>query len=210
MFVADGSNHRVQVFQPDGAFISQFGSFGTGVGQFGSISEIALGPDDSVYLLDDSLNALSKFTQEGKFLWRLEAGKVNIPGPLHTPVVRPDGRVQITCEGCHGDQIIDAGTGAIVDKYVIQFVDPDNSGTFDSAGNFYVATQSSMAAADDLVFDQNGALIGDRHGSGSSVGKAHQERGSAFFPAPVFGPDGLAYSFNEDGLLQIQVTLAGR
>ena len=35
VYVADGTNHRIQAFKPDGTFIRQFGSFGTGPGEFG-------------------------------------------------------------------------------------------------------------------------------------------------------------------------------
>ncbi len=208
VYVADGSNHRVQVFEPDGTFVRQFGSFGTGLGELGSIESIVLGPDRSVYVLDASLNALSKFTEEGKFVWRLEASAFGseLPGLMHYPGVRPDGKVVITCEGCRGDRIIDPETGRIVGDFVPQFDDPEVSGTFDAAGNLFVATSETPERGYDLVFGPNGALVASRQGSGMAGGKLVRW-GSMFWPAPEFDPDGHGYAFNEDGLLEIGVTL---
>jgi hypothetical protein len=143
-----------------------------------------------MYLLDSSLNTLSKFTQAGKFVWRVEASKVGFPGPMHDPVVRPDGKVVITCEDCGGDPILDLATGQVVGKYVRQWSDPRAPERFDSNGDLYVVDQLSPAMAFDLVFDQAGSLTGEHQGSGSNVGKSAQW-GTAFMPAPAFAPDGL-------------------
>ena len=44
IYVVDGNNHRIQVFQKNGTFIRQFGSFGTGNAQFISPSGIIVDP----------------------------------------------------------------------------------------------------------------------------------------------------------------------
>ena len=50
MYVADHKNHRVQEFTPDGEFISQFGSYGTGKRQLHRPSGVAVDPDGDVYV----------------------------------------------------------------------------------------------------------------------------------------------------------------
>jgi DNA-binding beta-propeller fold protein YncE len=88
VYVADGSNHRIQAFSPEGGFLFQFGSFGTGAGQFGFINEIAIARDGSVYVDD---GRISKFNPDGKFVWRTDDGAVGL-------AVRSDGVLLGTCE----------------------------------------------------------------------------------------------------------------
>lgn len=48
----DRENHRVQVFATDGGFQYQFGTEGTGEGQFRQLTGIALSPDGTLYVAD--------------------------------------------------------------------------------------------------------------------------------------------------------------
>ena len=50
IFVSDRNNHRIQIFDSTGAYIGQFGSFGTGPGQFNQPVGIAIDPI-SLYLV---------------------------------------------------------------------------------------------------------------------------------------------------------------
>ena len=52
VYIADYSNHRVQVFRSDGTFVRVWGSQGNGNGQFSNPYGIACGPDGSVYVAD--------------------------------------------------------------------------------------------------------------------------------------------------------------
>jgi len=45
-------NHRVQKFTADGAFVASFGSPGTGRGELGRPSGVAVDPDGDVYICD--------------------------------------------------------------------------------------------------------------------------------------------------------------
>ena len=56
MYVADSGNNRVQKFDSNGNFISKFGTYGTGDGQFINPVDIAVDSSDNVYV-DDSLNS---------------------------------------------------------------------------------------------------------------------------------------------------------
>ena len=48
LFVLDGGNHRVQVFQPDNVFSYSFGTEGSGPGQFQFPGRIAIDPSDNI------------------------------------------------------------------------------------------------------------------------------------------------------------------
>lgn len=52
VFVADFYNDRVQVFRPDGTFLTDFGKTGTGKGQFKHVIALDVAADGTVYVAD--------------------------------------------------------------------------------------------------------------------------------------------------------------
>lgn len=58
----------IQHFKADGTFITKFGSFGSGYGQFQSPNGIAVAADGSVWVTDDALNLIQHFDAEGQFI----------------------------------------------------------------------------------------------------------------------------------------------
>ena len=51
--MADGGNHRVQVFTADGRFIRTFGGRGTGPGKLLGPHALVIGKDQRLYLAED-------------------------------------------------------------------------------------------------------------------------------------------------------------
>lgn len=201
VYVADGSNHRVQVFGPDGSFLSQFGSFGTGEGQFRSINEIAIAHDGSVYVHD---GAISKFTADGKFRWR----SPNVEAAVGM-AVRADGTLLATCEPCKQLLLLDPGDGHVSDRWDMPQIDGDGFGpvNIDPSGNIYMNVNGSESQ---LVFDNAGRFLGGQYlREGDERNEAGKETrwGDIFMPSPVFLPDGRAFSFGRGGLLELKVTL---
>jgi sugar lactone lactonase YvrE len=78
IYVADSGNNRIQVFNPDGSFLRQWGStcrldsaegcIGDGRGQFNEPWGIAVGPDGSVYVSDTWNGRVQKFDDQGNFV----------------------------------------------------------------------------------------------------------------------------------------------
>ena len=68
VFVADTVNRRIQQFTPEGEFVRQFGSYGTGDGQFLEPFDLDVGPDGSVYVVDDVRDDIQRFSADGKYL----------------------------------------------------------------------------------------------------------------------------------------------
>jgi hypothetical protein len=209
VYVADGSNHRVQVFDATGRYLSQFGSFGTGLGQFSALDEIASGIDGSLAVLDVPSNRITKFTHAGKVLWQSPpaTSAPNLGAPLHGIVVRPDGSVIASCEGCE-DHLLQFGSS---DGSPIAPVPASGIGSTggvmdtDPAGNIYLETYDQTV----FVLDPKGKLLGARYLAGgipTTLGKT-VTWGDQFWPSPVFAPDGHGYSFNRLGLLQLAVKL---
>jgi len=68
VYVADSWNNRIQKFTKDGRFLSAWGSYGSGDGQFNYPRGIAIDTDGLVYVADSWNNRIQKFTKDGQFL----------------------------------------------------------------------------------------------------------------------------------------------
>ena len=60
VYVADGAG-RVEVFGPDGSYLTTFGSLGSGPGQFMSPSGVSVGPNGLVYVADQTNARVGRF-----------------------------------------------------------------------------------------------------------------------------------------------------
>lgn len=61
IYVVDSGNNRVQRFNRDGAFMSEFGGMGAGNGQFNTPAGIAIDRDGYVFISDTNNNRIQKF-----------------------------------------------------------------------------------------------------------------------------------------------------
>lgn len=78
MYVSDGyGNYKVQVFAPDGSFLTSWGKPGTGPGEFTLVHSIDVGPDGRVYICDREARRVQIFDENGKYL--SEWGGMNLP-----------------------------------------------------------------------------------------------------------------------------------
>src|SRR4029077_7376794 len=79
VYVADSGNRRVQVFKSDGTFVRQFGTFGSGSGQFVGLSAVMVDGQGNVYADDDAQMTLTKFAPAGKPLWTIGGANASDP-----------------------------------------------------------------------------------------------------------------------------------
>ncbi len=97
LYVVDGGNFRVQVFDSDGKFVKTFGAVGRQGGQFSRPKEIAVDKDGNVYVVDTAFGNFQIFDREGRLL--LDVGgrsNTNAPARFMLPsgiAVDVDGRV---------------------------------------------------------------------------------------------------------------------
>jgi outer membrane protein assembly factor BamB len=208
VYVADGSNHRVQGFEPDGTFLFQFGSFGSGDGQFQAIVGIQVANDGSVYTIEEGPDRqISKFSAGGKFVWRSPdpASNAELKKFIFGFSVRADGSLIASCEACRYFLILDPE-----DAHVSERLEAPTFGgpvSLDPSGNIYVAQFEPQA---ELVFDPKGRLLGGDYLEPTELGTAINKRitwGDTFWPSPVFLPDGRGFTFGRDGMLELKVTL---
>lgn len=84
LYVADASNHRIQVFTLDGKYLRMIGSHGAGPGQLQYPYDVAISSRGEVYVAEWGANRIQKFSSQGQSLgiWG-HAGRE--PGCLHQP-----------------------------------------------------------------------------------------------------------------------------
>lgn len=68
VYAVDTYNNRVQVFNRSGAYLFQFGSYGTSAGYLANPFSIARDGHGNVYVTDSSNNRVQKFSCGGKFI----------------------------------------------------------------------------------------------------------------------------------------------
>lgn len=97
LYVVDGGNFRVQVFNGDGQFVKSFGSIGKQPGNFARPKEIATDIDGNVYVADTAYGNFQIFTAEGELLMFIgDRGETDAPAKYMLPSgihVDEDGRV---------------------------------------------------------------------------------------------------------------------
>jgi len=152
IYVADTLNHRIQKFDPGGAFLTKWGAKGDGDGQFNEPWDIAVDNDGNVYVADTWNHRIQKFAADGKFLlkWGAFGDTRGAPGGptgvFYGPraiAVDKDGNLLVTDTGNkriqkfdpNGKFLAQFGSVGSLDG---QFSEPVGLAT-DKDGNIYVA-----------------------------------------------------------------------
>jgi sugar lactone lactonase YvrE len=68
IYVADTYNHRVQKFDPNGVYLSQWGTWGIGDGQFVTPTGVCSDPSGNIYVVDTGNDRVQKFDANGVYL----------------------------------------------------------------------------------------------------------------------------------------------
>lgn len=68
LYVVDGGNFRVQIFEPDGTFVRAFGDIGSRPGQFSRPKGIALDAEGRIYVSDAAFGNFQVFNRKGQLL----------------------------------------------------------------------------------------------------------------------------------------------
>ncbi|MBF0181830.1 MAG: 6-bladed beta-propeller [Magnetococcales bacterium] len=103
LYVVDGGNFRVQVFDQDGKFVRKFGAVGRRLGQFARPKGIAIDKENNLYISDASHANFQIFDKEGQLLMFIgsrgkesERAKYLLPSMI---ALDEDGRVYMVDQG---------------------------------------------------------------------------------------------------------------
>ncbi len=90
IYVVDGGNHRIAVFNPDGSFITTFGTKGSLDGQFLFPLGISSDLNGRIYVADSGNFRIQVFDEQGKFLHQFLPVDNNIPIKPVDIAISPD------------------------------------------------------------------------------------------------------------------------
>lgn len=140
VLVVDRGNARVQILDAaSGGYLGQFGSLGTGLGQFRHPRRIAVG-NDRIYVVDQLNDRIGVFALDGKPLFAIGRAGTG-PAELNVPsgvAVDADGRVYVTDGPRRGIKRFGA-SGAFEARVDGGHVVDPHGLAFDPAGNLWVA-----------------------------------------------------------------------
>ncbi len=84
LYMADDMLQRITVYDPDGNFVSNWGSVGSADGEFEGPSGLIFDADDNLLLVDHRNHRVQKFSKDGKFISKFGSfgsgdGEFNLP-----------------------------------------------------------------------------------------------------------------------------------
>jgi DNA-binding beta-propeller fold protein YncE len=200
VYVSDSGNARVQVFAPQGHFLRQFGSYGSGKGQFLQPFDLLADSAGNVYVADDQVETLAKFSPAGKVIWQIGGNAATDPdltGHFHLASIDAHGRLVIVNEDQERILYIDP-SGHKVDAFgSLRTSNGTCEATVDAVGNTYVSGCGDPGPT--MVYDRAHRLIAKWPGTTHSL-----------LRSPVFGPHGEVFALATDGtILKLHLTLPG-
>src|SRR5215469_8445331 len=86
VYVTDTMNDRVEIFDADGAFVSEFGKNGDGPGYFARPKGIAVDGDGHIWVADEMQDRLQVFNRDGQLLTYIGSGHGELPGQFRALV----------------------------------------------------------------------------------------------------------------------------
>lgn len=99
LYIVDGGNFRVQVFDPKGNYLNSWGKVGKQLGDFARPKEVATDAEGNVYVVDAAFGNFQIFSPEGELLMFIgDRAEANGPGRYMLPsgiFVDEDGRVYV-------------------------------------------------------------------------------------------------------------------
>ncbi len=204
VYVSDSGNARVQVFTPQGRFVRQFGSFGSGKGQLLRPFDLAVDGAGNVYVEDDQAQTMSKFSPAGKIIWTIggASGDPDLVGFQKFSAFDAHGRLVIVNDALNRVLYIDA-SGHKVDAFSPSTAGSPTgnvcSATVDAAGDTYVSGCGPQPSGPTRAYDRAHRLIAEWPATTYSL-----------LSSPVFGPNGEVFALATDGtILRLHITLPG-
>ncbi len=155
-----GSNHRVQKLAPDGTFIAEWKGPDSG---FYGPRRIAIGPDDSIYVVDQGHTRIVKFSPDGQVLavWGSKgSGDGQFDDPTSVAVDPTTNKAYVADPHNKRVQVFDANGKFLTKWEMPEWGRPagfEDLAIDSKAGRVYASSANIDAV---LIFDLNGNRIG--------------------------------------------------
>ena len=174
IYVVDRNNHRIQVFDSNGIFISKFGEYGNGDGQFRNPDSLAVDSQDNIYVADFPNDRIQVFDSNGIFISKFGKTGSDDGQFLRTGGVAVDSQDNIYVVDVVNNRIqVFDSNGIFISKFGEygngdgQFQHP-SAIVIDSQDNIYVVDRNNHRIQ---VFDSNGIFISKFGEYGSGIGQ---------------------------------------
>jgi streptogramin lyase len=138
VYVTNKADDMIQKFDALGAFVTQWGSGGSGNGQFSDASAIAVGPSGNVYVADTGNNRIQRFAPDGTY--QLQWGSTG-SNAAAKQMISPSG---IAIDASGNVYVADFGNNRITE--------------FD-AGGAYIRTFGGYGTGDGQLYEPRGLAI---------------------------------------------------
>ena len=162
IFVSDEAMHKISRFNPDGEFVSRWGTHGDGAGEFDAPNGIAFDNDGNMVVVDSKNHRLQRYTPDGEYISEFgsrgsEHGQFYLPWGIHVDELGDiyvadwgNNRLQVFSSGGEFKMSVgEAGSGAG------QFNRPTGVAV-DAHGDIYVADWGNDRV---LMFNAEGQYI---------------------------------------------------
>jgi DNA-binding beta-propeller fold protein YncE len=197
VYVADTQNHRIQKFSNTGAFLLEWGSYGSGQGQFNEPSAIAIefrpAGNGAVYVADTGNERIQKFSSDGVFItaWGTAgSGRGQFREPLGI-AVGTSGEVFVTDAELNNVQVF-ANAGAFILRYGSE---GDGPGEFETPVGIGVSGPPALVSVADRrnhriqQFNFNGSQVRQWGSQGQRNGQFNDPSGIATDGGRIFVAD---------------------
>jgi DNA-binding beta-propeller fold protein YncE len=165
VYVTDGINDSVKKYSSSGALLTQWGSFGTGDGEFDTPLDVAVGPSGDVYVVDRQNNRIQQFDSDGIFIrkWGSPGGGDGQFGQPSAIAVGPSGNVYVN-DGGNGRIQVFTSTGDYLRQWNVSPADI----AVDADENVYVTLQGPRLVK---KYSSTGSLLTQWGSYGSGDGQ---------------------------------------
>lgn len=167
-------------FNSSGVIVNQFGTWGTGNGQFKYPREISLDSSNNLYIADSVNNRIQVFDSNGNFIRIISDPGLYDPAGVY---VDPSQHVWVADTGAHNIYEF-TNNGGLIQTFsswgsADGQLDEPTSLKIDSNGDIFVAQRSNNEIE---FFHQDGTFITKWSGMGSEDGQLMNARGMAMLP----------------------------
>jgi DNA-binding beta-propeller fold protein YncE len=197
IYVADTGNSRIQVFSPDRAFLTQWGSKGTEDGKLLAPNAITVAPDGTIYVSDEGRDDIQQFDRNGRFLrvigrYGLDDGQFSTPAGV---AVAASGDIYVADYGNNRIQRF-AADGSHIGTWGKNGLD---AGEFNKPNDVAVDGEGRVYVVEDFnhriqVFTSEGQFLTTIGRFGVGLGELNDPLGIAVTP------DGRVYVSDHDGV----------
>ena len=160
IYMADTEHNRIQKFNSDGAFVSKWGSLGSGDGEFNHPKGIAIDPAGYIYVADTNNNRIQKFSSDGALIGWWGKDDTDYTG-WHDP---GSGRYAVSGSGDgefnrpKGIAIDQAGYIYVADTYNHRIQKFSSVSTFVSKWGSYGSDEGDFDAQEGIAIDASGYI----------------------------------------------------